>query len=71
MFPGRAGVSDEELLVGVLCPQGKIERGEQSCVWYRWDGVLQPRAPGSRDAPGAGWTERAPPDIQPREWGWS
>lgn len=34
--------------------QGKIEGTEQSCVWYRQDGVLQPRAPGSRHAPGAG-----------------
>lgn len=46
---------------------GVKQRGEQSWVWYRWAGVLQPRALGNRHMPGAGWNERSPPDIQPRE----
>lgn len=57
---------------GFLLPPGENRggRAELCLVQVGWCPAAQSRALGSRHTPGAGWNERSPPDIQPRERGW-
>lgn len=55
---------------GFCFPRGEIEVVEQCCAQCRWDGALQPRHLGDGHTPGAGYNEKSPPDIQPRDRDW-